>query len=550
MAYHLQPPQNTKALIESTNPAMGVVVRSHVIATGITQAYPNLYAVARKGTYSFPPTVKHGHISPTYFELYFNRVEFIPNYINLGNIIADTVITGQLWNANTVSNRLKSIAYDKNTGLTIDLDTPIPHNFKAFESRDVVINVGMEGAPKFAIDATATFSKGVTKLKLEGQRLILFPFSPVGDYSERLEYLTTISPAFASEIRAKVRRTPRRTLKYKCHINYEQIKNLLALSKQWGFRKWGLPMWRDSVHFADVSKGQNTFSMDTSDMPVKVGDTVIIWQDAITHHTTSIQTVNSNSVILNDPVVSIMSNAYFVPLIFARAPQGVKVRQAASETYATVDVDFVEDSARILPYDNSFIEVDGKPIYQNPMTVRNGGSDYFKQEFATFDNQTANRMYMETEKGASRYGTLSWITATRDEFTQFMRFMDYCAGRYRSFYIEDRLDLLKLFADVTPTAQQIKVEFNQNYLPLTNVKLYLIVNDTYHVLTVTNFFKENGYIVGNLSAPIGLAFTVTDAYTLGRLIRVRLDSDSISFKHDGRQSTQISIPFRQPIQET
>lgn len=550
MAYLLKSPISVKPTPNLTNPTVSKVNRARLTKLSVNLFPSDLRGPRTGGFIGYPANAVSGYISKTYFEQYYSRVEFIPKYVNLGNLIADTVYTAYLWNAHSVSNRLQSLDYLKGTGLSISMDAPIPHEFKPYELRTITIAASMDGNPKFKIDAHAKFQKGEASLVVEGQRLILFPFSPIGDYSERLEYVTTISPAFASEIRSKVRRTPRRTLKYKCHINYEQIKNLLALSKQWGFRKWGLPMWRDSVHFADVSKGQNTFAMDTSDMPIKVGDTVVIWQDALTHHTTSIQTVNSNSVILNDPVVSIMTNAYFVPLIFARAPQGIKVRQAASETYATVDADFVEDSAHILPYDNSFIEVDGKPIYQNPMTVRNGGSDYFKQEFATFDNQTANRMYMETEKGASRYGTLSWITATRDEFAQFMRFMDYCAGRYRSFYVEDRLDLLKLVLDVTPTSQQIKIEFNQNYLALTNVKLYLIVNDGYHVLTVVNFFKENGYIVGNLSAPIGLAFTVTDAYTLGRLIRVRLDSDSISFKHDGRQSTQISIPFRQPIQET
>ena len=261
------------------------------------------------------PTVPPG--GPLICEMYerelFNKLIFSPRVIDLGFALSDQVVTVDAWNSSfTYAVMFSDVVSDDSTVTVLDDDSP--SSMAPTTSRTFHIKVAAQGTASVNALVTFTFTNLLTGAPFTGTdvlltalRMVVFTPPPNWDsgYQETRAYLTSIIQSFdGSEQRSQLRDIPSRTWNYTVSaVEPRDASFINSLLYGWQAQVFAVPHWLKAQNpNNDITAGNTTISVDTTDSEFEVGGLAIVWQDAFTWEASIIDSLTSGSITLNSPL--------------------------------------------------------------------------------------------------------------------------------------------------------------------------------------------------------------------------------------------------------
>jgi hypothetical protein len=267
---------------------------------------PAWASMAERGALPEPnaPFVEDGVYLRSSFNDWYYRIHVIPAQLALGNLSGDTQRTVIVWNAFFHSMSLEDFAL-VGEGITVDSLVLPPEEIPPLEDVTYVFSISATGPS--IIDGSATWTiEGVEyTIPITGVRTVLFGFKPDWKRApviETLEWKNTLTTSYSGfEQIMRVRQEPRRILEYSLRLRDNDTRLFDLSMFGWTGRVFGVPLWHEKVKLQQVAApGATTLFIDTALASFADGGTAVLFNDAHDFEILDIDTVSSDSLILNN----------------------------------------------------------------------------------------------------------------------------------------------------------------------------------------------------------------------------------------------------------
>ena len=125
----------------------------------------------------------------------------------------------------------------------------------------------------------------------------LWPFLPVGEVTEVLEWRTDVLRARASEQRFRLRERPRRQWHFEHLFDAEGQAGARALLR--GSTSFQVPDWIRSIYAGPVSSGSSvSITMTTAGLGLVAGASVLLWGGLLNYEICTIESVSAGAMVL------------------------------------------------------------------------------------------------------------------------------------------------------------------------------------------------------------------------------------------------------------
>ena len=265
---------------------------------------------------------------------FYNHVYIIPESIDLGIILSDTVETFIVWNAYFVTAGCTSIV-DINLGTLGIAGLATPFNLFGLEYTTYTVTALEDGEAEIDVLRTYIFDLGDEPfIEITGSRSVVFSFEPQKEITESLEWFTDVivpKDGVAAEQRISVRPIPRQHLKWTIVLptEQEQIRFDTLLFRQLK-RKWGVPIWVNALpHRGTINILDTTITLDTSNTLFEDDSLGIIWQSPTSFEVIRIETIVGSTLTLELPIQNqFLGTKSIMPLKIGYLNSSVQLRDS------------------------------------------------------------------------------------------------------------------------------------------------------------------------------------------------------------------------------
>jgi len=485
-----------------------------------------------------------GYKTTHYVDDYYERIHIKPSYINVGNLLTEQVRHFTVWNAFYAPKTLQTVEQLNGEGLTLTQPEAAPTSFAALEERTYTVNVTLSGAP--TIDAQYRFQflglDYVGTVRVIGNRVVVFPFLPHLESTERMKWLTDIIKTRRGEQRIAMRVAPRQEFDCRYTLDELEFSTLKTIAGGWSFRVWAVPVWIEAEYDKNITSDAEQIMVDTTTADYRAGGVALIYSDYQTFEVIEIDQVLADRITLVRPVLDSYQGAAVMPVRFARTPEGVSIMRTGAGLQEVSARFAVDDNIDLSAQAPSYPAYKGQPVVTDRSFVLSRSL-----------NERIHRPIVEIDNGQ---GTV--VVETRQDYTDFARTINYLAenkaelwdlrtwlhsryGRQKAFYIPS------FNRDIQPLEPTTELQ--------TSIQIEPILLDLYGQLpkAIMIFFKGgetlfrdvigtqtvNGIATITLDSAIGER-ALEDFDMISFLSLVRLNADTITIRHD--KHSQLSAP--------
>jgi hypothetical protein len=291
----------------------------------------------------------------------FERIHVLPATRTYPFILSSQHLNVEVWNAyRAVAQTVTDIIETGPAGVSIVTPHAVPIVFAPMQSRTYDILVSASGAPRAANTIRWDFAGiGEPLLTLTGLRLLPFTIAPDWEtgLTEEVIFSTDVMTAYdSSEQRMMLRTIPNRTVSFNAMaLDDLESSLLMALLWTWQARSYGVMMWMNaSPLLAGVAINGQDILVDTTQMHVVVGDTIILWSGPFTWFASAIESLTAGSIRMaaaSDQDFT-PSTTIVAPIILGRVADSVPVIRPSNASAAVsikfdLDVVAAADSAPV-----------------------------------------------------------------------------------------------------------------------------------------------------------------------------------------------------------
>lgn len=256
----------------------------------------------------------HGALASTVMMLgpgdqIYERIHVFPQVKKYAFILSTQTVDVEVWNAyRLVSQTVTAVNFTGPAGVTILTPYVLPIVFAPFVSKVYTVEANVAGAAQANNTITWDFT-GIPEpfFTLIGLRLLPFTISP--DWDAGLDdvnnWLTDIMVAYDdTEQRMQLRQLPNRSLTYVAKaLDPREAGLMQSLLYAWQGRAYGVMMWMDAQPVqTNVVAGGTHVDVDTTEMGLVTGDTVILIADAFTWFASPVHGITAASLELDTPL--------------------------------------------------------------------------------------------------------------------------------------------------------------------------------------------------------------------------------------------------------
>lgn len=491
-----------------------------------------------------PKSGSTGWRMPSFLDDYYYRVHIRPGVIDLGNLLSSQTRQVEVWNAHFVGKLLSSITDVGLDGIDLAEPAPAPTTFKALESRIYVLSISTNGAPVIDGEYEFHFPGETPALHITGRRVVVWPFVPQTKFREQLQWLTDVMQAYSAEQRLALRAAPRQTLQYDFQLDQQQYSRAKAISTQWAHRVYGAPIWSESTRVGNLAAGITSIAFDTTNADYRANDIVLVWESDEKFVAAETTTLTAGGVTLKLPLDRSYSNAFVMPLRFARTLQGTEFSRMA-HTVTRARLAFLVNNNVDLGASISLPQYRGKDVMTDRSVVLSDMSEKIVRAVDVFDNGSGPVTIDQERAYPDRTEVLSMDPQNRAEVWRMRKWLHARRGKQRTFWLPGWNRDLVLLENVGSAATSITVRpiGYPLYYGTTDIMVVLNSGTILFNRVLSASTDPSGNEVLAMSGSFGVAFNVTDIDLVCFMKHVRLDTDNADINHDyaGRASCSVAV---------
>lgn len=477
---------------------------------------------------------------------YYYRIHISPELLDLGNLLSSQTRNVYLWNAYLEPKLLQSVDTTGFDGISMIEPEPAPTYFAGLEERTYQVTVSTNGPP--VIDASAIFdfdNANDPRLIITGRRVVIWPFKPLVDYVEKLEWNTDVIPTFNGEQRLALRMAPRQQLNHRFHLSERQYSRAKAISTQWAHRIYGIPVWSEASRVASIPLGATEILMDTAHADYRPGSLAMVWESDESNEALEIDSILPDRLVLRLPTDRTFATPQVMPMRFARTMNGTEFnRIGIGHTFAAASFDITDNID--LSESGDYVQYRGHDVLLDCPVLLTELTEKIARSIDVFDNGSGIVEVDIQNAYVSHLMTATFDTHSRAERWKLRQFLARMKGRRGTFWLPSFNRDLALLDVITTAALSMNVK------PI-GYPLYLGVTDIMVELNSgARYFNRitSGAAVGDVEV---LSFTNTfpvqinppDVRRISFMALSRFDSDAIELHHVVLQIARTAVPVRE-----
>lgn len=484
-----------------------------------------------------------------YGHQYF-RIWVVPDYLNPQNPGLLTDIPFIIWSAWTIDNVLNSIGGTGQTGLTLDITTPL--SFSPVEEKTVNLQITSSAPVIIYAEYIFSFDYGTGYLIFETIVLEWIKYIPEQPVNEEWSWLTDIISAHdGTEQRISCRRQPRRRIEEnfliegdeKRAIEYRRWYSRLPMDLVIPFYQYATRVTADSV----ITDTKIYFDPDKTD--VRDEEIVVIFRPSTEDsYLLKLDTVQSDGATLDTPLtVDIYAGDIIAPAFTCRIDNdsGPSMTTVSGTLVLGAEVeDFRSSFDR--PGSTAVIdEFDSLMVLDRCPLANSSVPEAFDTNPTIVDNQTGLHEQRVSWLHPYIAGARSFsVKRVSDpgEMDFWRDFLTALVGMREPFLMPTWRGDLVLATTPLPGDPTIEIEgsfYTDQYFPYDTYQRLRFVNpdgDVIYRKVTDSESLPGGTTQLTLDSSVPIDAEWGNGFTIGYLNRVRLGSDSVRWKHFGTYS--------------
>lgn len=484
-----------------------------------------------------------GFSSNYYYKDYYDRVHINPANINIGNLLSTVTTTFRIWNANTSAKSVSAVTSLGVEGISITSSKTLPGTFAPMEEATFTLSATLDGPP--TLDATIHYDFDGTndvELKLSGQRVVVWPFMPQTNVSERLQWSTNVLGSFDKEQRVSLRIAPRQSFEYEFVCDPQQFSRMKTTAAEWSHRLYGVPIWYEAVTSASVSAGTSVLNVNTQYSDFVVGGLLLVWSSDTLNEVAEIVAKTSSTITLKRP----LQNGYTTPLVapvqLGFTPNGVKFSRTASQmTTAKAVFELTGNTQVSLTFSPTTYK--GYYVVTDRILMFGSVEESIARDLDIVDSVTGTIELDTTSNKVRRRGTVTAFARTAADRWKTRSWFHYLRGKQKAFWLStwnNDMELSTLMSNTSYSMEIKNIGFTL-FVGTGDVVVRMKSGSVYYNRVLGSEVLSDGterLAMENLF-PINLDPSAVESISFLHL--VRLDSDDIEFSYTSG-AMEVSLP--------
>lgn len=373
----------------------------------------------------------------------------------------------------------------------------------------------------------------------------LWPFMPVGEIVEALEWRTDVLRAQSAEQRIQLRARPRRQWQFSHLFNHDEYAAACAIAR--GAEDFQVPDWTRQIYGGAVASGSSvSLSVVTADLDLEAGDRVLVMEDRSRWEICTLASVGASAIVLQS-VSTARASAGVWPLDEAHA--GIELqakRPAGRQVFA--DVNF--ESAQVVDCGASTLSsYRGHDLMSDIPVVGAGQLDEgLAWPAEIFDNDLGSPVAARTRSQPDVRLGMRWHVFTRAAKRTLRQWIFSRRGKLRAFWRSTLARDLSAAADIAAASTSLRVFTPTGALDLGGTAFDIEVNGLAiyrrRVLDVQAGADVDGRptLTLTLDSALGTDHARADIGRVSFLRCMRFDSDRVEFLHTPGGGLSVAVP--------
>lgn len=502
------------------------------------------------------PRVLTGTIAPSFYDVFYEKIHFIPEKLELGNVASVQQRSMKVWNAFRETKNLSAFTAINAAGLDISEPEFPPYDMAPLELLDYQVSVTLDGDATINAIMRWAIDSVVYDVLVSGSRVSPFFYLQNWkfSYKETWTYLTSIiRRKNSTEQRARMRVTPRKTLTMNSLVtkeNYQELNNLLF---GWHNQAFAVPVWPDSSYSPlAIAQGENVVTLADDNLNFYPEALVAIYSDINTFEMIEIESINGAELTFTNGTANAWPENTSVVLMHIARLSNRQQSEQYTDNVSTITPTFRCDPvltktardgvAAPLTYNSKELWVTKANWSKNR---RNLSQAYLDE----IDSRTGNNRAFPLMDFSPQIKAYNYTLISSLDIALFKEFIERRAGKAIPCYIptfDSDFTVTSLIGD-QDTVIDVKDNHYRNFVEAHGARnnLYLELYDGTYFTAKIQSTTDNGDGTQRLSLDqsFGVEISVSEIKLVSILTYARLVSDVITFNYLTADKCEVTITF-------
>lgn len=490
--------------------------------------------------------IRAASIGHTYIDDYYARIHIVPNPLACGNLLSEQIQDVYVWNAYRTGQTLNSVSISGGDGISLVEPEAAPTTFAALEERTYTVTVDLLGPPTIAASVLFGFAVGLHTLDITGQRVVLWPWMPADEMTERMEWQTEIIKTRVGEQRIALRPLPRQVLVYRHRMRPAEYARWQTIAREWSHRIWGVGVWLEQTYPVSASSGASSVEFDTAYADYQEGGMAMLWEGTSKAAAVQINTLRADGIDLELPLDDDWTGARIMPLRLARTLSGVRGARSAGAMWGNVAAEFLSIEPVGFEAATTYGQYRGYDVLADGHVMISDIEDRINMPHQVFDNGQGIVEVETLADYSDMFSALGRVTRTRADRWAWRQWLLARRGKQAPFWLPSFRRDITVLDTIASGAANIEIAD-------INLALYgdLPIDIMIEIKAGTRYYRRvsvatamTGYEVITIDSALGVEVAPADIRRVSFMHLVRLDADSVSIEFAPPMTTRTNIAVK------
>lgn len=373
--------------------------------------------------------------------------------------------------------------------------------------------------------------------------MIVWPFKPLQNFTESLEWKTDVIKTKNTEQRFALRPVPRAVYSFSHLFSEQEYTAARAIVR--ANNSFLVPDWLSRFSVDAVYSGSGVLLDYGSNTLPSVGDSILIWESSSKYESVNVEAVDSNNMVTVGTVLEDYQTPFIMPLYLCESRQGLRNQRPAGK-YITGAIDF-EFSWPTDDANSTYATYRSHDLISDcPVISTQQAQEDISWEYEIIDNQVGSAYFMDDRSAPDALFLMRWHLFTDSTIADLKAFLHSRKGQWKSFWLSSFGRDLSLSSAIGPTDTSCNVFAPSSLTDLGQTTFDIEINyQGVSYYRQVNSYSEgtevNGLKTLDLNFSTNLGATINTDARISFLRCLRFNADRIELQHTARSGTTVAV---------